>query len=138
MGTNKVLGGGGFHHVAMKVHDFEGAVKFYTEVLGLREKLAWGEGDKRAVLLDTGDGSCLELFPGGPATPKPEGPILHFALNTTNCDAVLERARKAGAKVTMESTTIDLDSRPAKARIRIAFCQGPAGELIEFFQVCSS
>jgi len=58
---------------------------------------------------------------------------LHYALRTADCDAALQRARQAGAAVTMEPKTLALESQP-KITIRIAFCKGPDGELIEFFQ----
>ncbi len=131
-GTNKAIGGGGFHHVAIKVHDFDASVRFYTEAMGFREKLRWGDGDGRAIMLDTGDGSSLELFAGGPAQPRPEGVILHFALRSSIPDAAIERARAAGAQVTVEPVSVTI---PAKTPmpVRIAFCKGPDGELIEFF-----
>jgi glyoxylase I family protein len=134
VGTNSVIGGGGFHHLAVKVHDFEAAVKFYTEGLGFKEKVAWGEGNSRAVMLDTGDGNYLEIFGGGSAEPTPEGAILHFALRTRDCDAAIERARKAGARVTMEPKSLEIPSKPAATPVRIAFCKAPGGEVIEFFQ----
>jgi len=134
VGTNKAIGGGGFHHLAIKVHDFEAAVKFYTQGLGFAEKVAWGEGNGRAVMLDTGDGNYLEVFAGGAAGPKPEGAILHFALRTRDCDEAIKRAREAGAQVTMEPKSLDIPSKPAATPVRIAFCKGPAGEVIEFFQ----
>ena len=134
-GKNKTIGGGGFHHVSVKVADFDGAVKFYTETLGFRPDVSWGEGDKRAVMLDTGDGNYLEVFAGGTPGVKPEGALLHFALRTADCDAALARVRAAGAEVTMEPTDVDI---PAHGRgplpVRIAFFLGPAGESIEFFQ----
>jgi glyoxylase I family protein len=133
-GTNSVLGGGGFHHVAIRARDFDAAVKFYTEGLGFKVKIAWGEGAKRAVMLDTGDGNYLEIFAGGSAEPKPEGAILHFALRTNDCDAAVRRATAAGAVVTMEPKNIDIPTRPGPTPVRIAFCKGPDGELIEFFQ----
>ncbi len=133
-GTNKTIGGGGFHHVAIRARDFEATVQFYTEALGFKEKIAWGEDKSRAVMLDAGDGNYLEVFAGGADTPKPEGAILHFALRTDNCDAALERARTAGAEVTMEPKDINIQSRPHHTPVRIAFCKGPDGEIIEFFQ----
>ncbi|MGD0090868.1 MAG: VOC family protein [Planctomycetota bacterium] len=132
-GTNAVLGGGGFHHVALKVQDFEGAVRFY-KALGFTEKISWGEGNGRAVMLDTGDGNCLEIFAGGSAEAKPEGAVLHFALRTGNCDAALAAARAAGAQVTMEPKSVEIPSRPSRTPVRIAFCKGPGGEVIELFQ----
>lgn len=132
MGNNKTIGGGGFHHLAIRVKDFDKSVKFYTLGLGFREVMSWGEGDKRATMLDTGDGSCMEIFAGG-GGPKPIGIVEHFALNTTNCDAALERARAAGAVVTKEPFSLAIPSTPP-VPVRIAFCDGPDGEVIEFFQ----
>jgi glyoxylase I family protein len=133
---NGTIPGCGYHHVAIRASDFEGAVRFYTEGLGCRLAVRWGEGDRRAALLDTGDGNYVEVFAGGQRAPfeaPPEGGILHFALRTTDCDAAIERARAAGATVTVEPKTLPLESEP-KITIRIAFCIGPAGETIEFFQ----
>ncbi|KQX48346.1 MULTISPECIES: VOC family protein [unclassified Paenibacillus] len=65
MGKINKLGGCGFHHVAIRASNFEATVKFYTEGFGFTERLSWGEGDRRAVLLDTGDGDYLEVFAGG-------------------------------------------------------------------------
>ena len=132
-GTNQAIGGGGFHHVAMRAKDFDAVVKFYTEGLGFREQLRWGEGDGRAIMLDSGDGSCLEVFAGGKG-PAPEGTYLHVALNTDNCDAAICRARSAGAKVTMEPKSLAIPANPPLP-VRIAFCTGPEGETIEFFQL---
>lgn len=133
-GTNEVLGGGGFHHVAVRVPDFDAAMRFYKDALGLQEKIAWGEADKRAVMLDTGDGNYLEVFAGGSVEPPSGGSILHLAFRTKNIDAAIERVRAAGAKVTVEPKDVVLPSRPQEIPARIAFCIGPAGEVIEFFQ----
>ena len=133
-GTNSVLGGGGFHHIAMRVHDFDASVKFYTEALGFREKISWGEGDGRAIMLDTGDGNYLEIFAGGTPDSKPEGAVIHFALRTTDTDAVVEHVRAAGAEITVEPKDVDIQSRPQNTPVRLAFCTGPDGEIIEFFQ----
>lgn len=132
-GTNKTIGGGGFHHIAMRVHDLDASLRFYRDALGFCERICWGEGAKRAVMLDTGDGNYLELFAGGSSQPKPEGAVLHFALRTDNCDAALERARAAGAIITMEPKDVEIPSTPPTP-VRIAFCKGPDGEVIEFFQ----
>lgn len=124
----------GFHHIAFRAADFDATVKFYTEGLGFASLLTWGEGDSRAVMLDVGNGNCLEVFAGGTPDAKPEGALLHFAFRTDNCDAAIKRAIAAGATVTMEPTEIPLASQPAPAVVRIAFCTGLDGEIIEFFQ----
>lgn len=131
-GTNSTIGGGGFHHVAIRAHDFDASVRFYTQALGFVEKIRWGEGDKRAIMLDTGDGNYLEIFAGGSAQPRPEGVILHFALRTTDVDSAIARARAAGATVTVEPKNVDIPSTPPTP-VRLAFCTGPDGEIIEFF-----
>jgi glyoxylase I family protein len=140
LGKNKAIGGGGFHHVAMRAKDFEASVKFYKEALGFVEWIRWGQdaratggGDSRAIMLDTGDGSHLEIFAGGAGAP-PEGAYIHVAFNTTDCDAAIARARAAGAKVTMEPKSLTIESIPTPTDVRIAFCTGPDGEVLEFFQ----
>jgi glyoxylase I family protein len=133
VGHNDLIGGGGFHHIAMRAHDFDASLKFYVEGLGFAPKAAWGQGDRRATLLDTGDGNYLELFAGGQEGPKPEGAVVHLAFRTTDCDRAIERARAAGAEVTTEPKDVVIPSDPPLPA-RIAFCKGPDGEVIEFFQ----
>ncbi len=144
-GTNGALAGGGFHHIAIRAHDFDASLRFYTEGLGFVRRYRWGvdgrangERDSRAALLDTGDGNYLELFGGG-TRPHGSAPaeeiLLHFALRTTDTDAATERARQAGATVTQEpkSVTPAHAEEPAQT-FRISFVRGLDGELIEFFQ----
>ena len=133
LGTNNVLGGGGFHHVAIRVKNFDASVKFYTEVLGFKKSITWGEENKRAIMLDTGDGNCLEVFAGETVDNKPEGNYLHLAFRTTKCDAVIQTIKTLGMEVTMDPTDVDLASTPPTP-VRIAFFKGLDGELIELFQ----
>ena len=124
----------GFHHAAMKVANFEAVVAFYKQGLGLTEKISWGEGNSRAVLLDCGNGNYIEVFAGGADGVLPEGPVLHLALRTANCDAALAQAVAAGAVVTLTARDVTIPSQPQPTPVRIAFCRGLAGEIIEFFQ----
>ena len=113
-GSNPVIGGGGFHHVAIRAHDFDASVKFYTEALGFTEKIAWGEDRGRAIMLDTGDGNYLEIF-------------------ANDVDGAIERARGDVAGVTVEPKSIEINSTPQPTPVRLAFFKGPDGEIIELF-----
>ncbi len=137
MGTNEKIGGGGFHHVAIRARDFDRTVGFYTEALGFEPRLSWGEAPKRAIMLDTGDGNYLEVFERPTESGDGNGPILHFALRTASVDEAIERAHAAGAEVTVEPKAVELHNTlpgGGPVPVRIAFCKGPDGELIEFFQ----
>src|SRR5258708_23492483 len=144
-GQNATPSGGGFHHIAIRAYDFEATLKFYIEGLGFKRAYGWGEDgrakgekDSRAALLDSGDGNYVEVFAGRAGNPDetlPEGALLHFALRTTDTDAALERARAAGATVTMEPKSVvpSFAEEPAQT-FRIAFVRGLDGEIIQFFQ----
>lgn len=144
-GQNATIGGGGFHHIAIRVYDFDATLKFYQEGLGFTRKYGWGADeratggkDSRAALLDVGDGNYLEVFAGGtrqPGEEVPEGTMLHFAFRTNDTDAALERARAAGATVTMEPKSVvpPHADEPAQT-LRVAFVRGLDGEIVEFFQ----
>jgi glyoxylase I family protein len=130
----------GFHHVALKVHDFDRIVAMYKDGLGFKEKIRWGEGDSRGIMLDTGAGDYLEIFAGGPEEAFPvvgpmamSGPAIHFAIRTADTDAATARAAAAGFKVTVPPKDVTIPSTPPTP-IRISFVSGPLGEMIEFFQ----
>jgi glyoxylase I family protein len=123
----------GFHHVAIRVQDFDATVRFYREGLGLKERLAWGEGIKRAMMLDTGSGDCIEVFANGSEAPG-EGRIVHISLRTDDCEAALKRAEAAGATVTMQAKNVEIPAKTGPAPVRIGFCKAPGGEIIEFFE----
>ena len=128
-GVNKKIAGCGFHHLSMKARDLDASIKFYTEGLGFVEKVRWGN----TVLLDTGDGNYFEISQGDPDETQECGLFQHIALRADDCDAAIEAARATGAEVTMESNDVDLPSEPP-FRVRIAFFNGPDGEVIELFQ----
>jgi glyoxylase I family protein len=123
----------GFHHIAMKVKDLDASIQFYTKVMGFEVKHAWGEGEKRAVMIDTGKGNYIELFANGPSGLRPDGHWVHLALACTDTKSAIEKVRAAGYTVTMEPADIDIPASPVLP-VRIGFFKGPDAELIEFFQ----
>jgi len=139
-GHNKAIGGGGFHHVAIKVANFDESVAFYTRAMGFVERTRWGEGNGRAIMLDCGDGNFFEIFAGAapasgekPAGPPASGSLVHVALRSDDVDGAIARARAGGAEVTMEPKDVAVPSQPPMT-VRIAFCRAPGGEVIEFFK----
>ena len=112
----------GFHHVALRTDRFDEAVTFYVRALGMKQAFAWGQGDRRAVMLDSGNGNYLEIFSRDPLEPA-DAPILHLALRTDDVDAM-----------TTEPKDVDIPSTPP-LRVRLSFFKGPAGEIVELFQL---
>jgi glyoxylase I family protein len=130
---NKKIKGCGFHHVSMRVRDLNTSLKFYTEGIGFVERFSWGQAQQRMVLLDTGDGNYFEISQGNPQLVYEDGAFHHIALRADDCDAAIEAARAAGAKVTLEPRDVKLPTNPP-LQLRIAFFTGPDGEVIELFQ----
>ena len=133
---NPILGGGGFHHVCVTTRNWDRTMKFYQETLGCTVKISWRQAPQRAIMLDVGDGNYMEVFEDLQLTPGPTGPVAHICLRTTRLNEVTERVRAAGAKITMEPKDVVIPTTNGMGGVpaRISFCEGPNGELIEFFQ----
>ena len=136
---NSVIAGGGVHHIALQTRDWEASLKLYRDVLGMTELTRFTGGDGQTVmLLDAGDGCCLELFEPTANTPTantPTGatndPVTHIALTTTDARAATERVREAGYEITVEPKEVTLGT----LEVTLSFFRGPNGEVLEFFEV---
>lgn len=125
----------GIHHVAIKakgLEEFDKTIEFYSVLLGMPVVRRWGEGIKQGAMVDTGAG-WLEIFANGDEIPH-TSLFRHLAFDVESTDACVEKVRNAGYKITMEPTDIVIASEPP-IPARIAFCIGPVGEEVEFFQV---
>lgn len=135
---NPILGGGGFHHVSIKTQNWDRSLEFYRDVLGCTEKITWNLRDtgRRAAMLDAGNGDYVEVFEDPDYIAMPNGAITHFALRTTRLDDVVARVREFGAKITVEPKDVTLATTNGQGAVllRLFFCEGPNGELIEFIQ----
>ncbi|MBI3911340.1 MAG: VOC family protein [Armatimonadetes bacterium] len=119
----------GLHHCAVSAADYEASARFYTEILGGRMVAAWNIGNRQLCLIDVGEGSHIEILGASGDDPQ-RPPLAHTALRVTDVDRALERVRAAGYQVTIEPRDVQLGNSSA----RIAFCIGPNGEVLEFFQ----
>ena len=131
--ANDIIKGMGFHHIGLKAADFEKSQKFY-EALGLREIVRWGEGEKEIIMYDLGDGGRIELFANGGDEFAEQGKWVHFAVCVEDVEHAYNVALAAGAVSHIAPKVVDLDSKPEKISINIAFVRGPDGEQIEFFK----
>ena len=82
-------------------------------------------------MFDTGAG-LVEVFTDAEGQ-LPQGSIRHFALKTDDVDGCVKAVREAGYPITVEPKDIVIPSQP-EFPVRVAFCNGPVGEEIEFFQ----
>lgn len=123
----------GLHHVNLKTlpDDFDKTVEFYTDVLKLKIELEWDSNGNKGVMLKIGD-ALLEIMVDSNAKYN-DGMFQHIALFTDDVDKVVSAVREAGYKIIEEPKDVDIPSDPPYY-VRIAFCRGPVGELIEFFK----
>lgn len=120
----------GIHHVslmAMCEEDYNKTIEFYRDILGIPVVRQWTTG----IMLDSGNG-LIEIFNN--AEDKLElGVIRHFAFGVEDVDACVKAVTEAGYEVFKGPRDIVIASEP-EFPARIAFCYGPLGEEIEFFQ----
>ena len=120
----------GLHHISLKCktkEELEKAKDFYLNILGFSVVREWPEG----IMLDSGCG-LLEIFRTG-AGIRTKGAIRHVAFSTDDVDGIIAKVKAAGYEVFIEPNDIVIHSEP-EFHARMAFCYGPLGEEIEFFQ----
>lgn len=130
--TNELVSG--IHHTCLKCKDvehFNKAVNFYKNILGFTVYKDFDFNGSPAAMLKCGD-SILELFSDAGEI-LPTGIIQHFALKTDNPDKCVKAVKEAGYKVTLEPQDLVLEDKKAPFPVRVAFFEGPAGEIIELF-----
>ena len=120
----------GTHHICLKPKDmeeFERTVAFYRNVLEMDVVRQWDNG----IMLDTGD-SLMEIVMEGTGETG-RGSIQHFALRTDDVDACCDAVANASYSITEPPTDFTIPCQ-TPYKIRYAFCIGPMGEEVEFFQ----
>lgn len=120
----------GIHHASMTCcneQEYQKVVAFYRDVLKMPVARTWEKG----IMFDTGNG-VIEVFTGGDI-PLEKGVIRHFALATEDVDACVKAVADAGYEVFVKPKDIIIPA-DSVLKAKIAFCKGPLGEEIEFFQ----
>ena len=108
--------------VVLTVPDFDEAVAFYRDALGLEQIADWSGEDGRVILLDAGR-ATIELFDERQAESvdrieagrRVSGPV-RLAVAVTDLDSVRERLAGAGAEPMAESVVPPWGGRNARLR----------------------
>lgn len=126
----------GIHHVGMRSCHFDETVTLYQEALGFRKVYEWTDGPERCYMLDTGDGSCIEIFSGGEEELPSLGRFNHLALRVDDCRESYARAIAIGARPKVPPTYSDIaHAKPHPLKMWFAYVIGFDGEEIEFIQI---
>ena len=140
-------------HVNIVVRDLEGAVAFYTRLLGMQQTFettlqgAWiesvtglPEARARCVFLQFPDGDFrLELLQYlspqaeiSPANSQPHQPgIRHLAFETREMEALCDRLRSAGIAFVSPPITVPFPVGPKSLKKRLCYFHDPEGVLLE-------
>ena len=114
------------HKIALVSDDIEGAVRFYTETLGLTELERFpNEDDEDFVFLKAGD-MILELMPQ--KTMQADVGFHHISFKVGNVDRSAGELREAGVDIAVEP--FDAEGTD----IRLSFFNGPNDVLLQLFQ----
>lgn len=118
----------------IETDDFDTALRFYRDVLGMPEQLAFAtEGDDRVAILHAGIATIelatsaharnIDAVEGAPHSPG----TLRLALEVADTEQAVADARDGGAEVLAEPVRTPFQSLNARV-------QGPAGWQVTFFQ----
>lgn len=121
----------------IETDDFDAAVRFYRDTLGMPEQVAFAtDGDDRVAILHAGiatielatptHASNIDEVEGMPPA-HPGAPVLRIALEVEDTDLTIARTTEAGADLLAPSIRTPFQSKNARV-------QGPAGWQITFFQ----
>jgi lactoylglutathione lyase len=117
---------GSMHKIAVVTDDVEGAVEFYTTVIGMQvsERFA-NDGDEDFVFLKSGE-MILELMPQ-----KTMGAAVgfhHISFRVDSVDATARQVQDRGVALTVAPVDAGVGG------IRVAFFQGPNDLQLQLFQ----
>jgi glyoxylase I family protein len=112
----------GIHHVAICVDDLDEALRFYVDVMGLRQADRPDSLPNPGAWLDLG-AQQVHLLDGDDRAP---GTFQHFSVAVESLDAAEAELAKHGVPLT--------DHQVVEQQGRQAFARDPSGTLIELFE----
>lgn len=114
------------HKIALVTDDIEGAVEFYTKVLGLEvvERFP-NKDDEDFVFLRAGD-ITLELMPK--KTMEAEEGFHHISFRVDSVDGAAQELKDKGIEMEMEPMDAGVGG------IRLAFFRGPSEVRLQLFE----
>lgn len=119
----------------IEAEDFDDAVTFFRDVLGMPEQIAFAtDGDDRVSILHAGSATIEVASPQHArnideveGAPVATGPVLRIALEVADTNQAVEAVSEAGA--TVIAPPVETPFRSLNARV-----EGPAGWHVTFFQ----
>lgn len=119
----------------IETDDFDEAVRFYRDVLGMPEQPAFATtGDDRVSILQAGTATIelatrthVRAIDAMENAPSLDGPTLRLALEVADTDHAVAVSEESGSEVLARPT--ETPFRTINARV-----QGPAGWQVTFFQ----
>lgn len=119
-----------FDHLHIKSADPDAAARFYVDVLGAQEVSRANRRGRFRVTVTLGGVSIFiqDRDPESAAQPvSPYQGLEHFGLLVSDLDAEASRMRALGVRFKVEP-------RESSPGIKVAFLEGPDGELIELIE----
>ena len=114
-------------HTALRVRDFEGALRFYTEVLGLEVSRTGGDPAKPGSAWLQG----LQLVRAESQDTSEKGVLDHIGFSVGNIEAIVERlvANGVDLEAPLRETML-----PTGQKMKLVFFRDPEGNRIELTQ----
>ena len=123
-----------FNHVALRVRNVERSLRFYEDVLDMREAFRVNKPDGSLALIyaQFGADQFVELFEGGDEGHQPEpaakgSGFLHFCLTVEDLRATLDELRGKGLEIG--------EPRTGTSGATIYFIEDPDGNRIELAEL---
>ncbi len=119
-------------HIAIRAHNFEAMVSFYTEKLGLTEmfRLNQDDGSLMLVYLRVTDQQFVEIFPNGVGEAPARNAVgyTHLCLTVSDLRATVAALEQAGVP-------IEIAPKTGKDHNEQAWISDPEGNRIELMQM---